>query len=126
MSVLYNISNHRLTEEQRKGFNEVIEMPESIAKRWKQMSPITTRDTLDRVCKWISNSEHTEDELFHIAGYPPAVAMLLDRLYGDECIFAHSIRDSEEYIAEDGSVQKKNVFRFEGWYHYSDLSKVVL
>lgn len=119
---LINISNHKLTEEQKSYFSEVIELPKELSEKWGQMSPKTAKSVIGEIIDLINDTCDYSD-VIHVAGYPAAVCHI-NYMANQECVFAHSIRESQEYTAEDGSVQKKNIFRFQGWYRYHDFAKL--
>ena len=52
-----------------------------------------------------------------IGGAPFLMPMLAEELdvRGIDALFAFSVRESTEYTAEDGSIQKQNVFRHKGF-----------
>ena len=137
--MIINISNHKLNENQTSS-QEVVELPQELKARWGQITPEEVIDLCEDILSWVQDLTRYEDEktYIHIAGHASAVHYIVDNIkYGSVTardrssqfngvvMYAHSVRESVESVQEDGSVVKRNVFNFQGWYNYHTNQKVV-
>ena len=120
MKKLLNVSNHvlglnQLEESKEKGF-VVVELPEELKKAWSQLKP----DNYPQVCNdIIQYAEDNQCEAMHLAGFPAAVTLICVDCHPDYPLFyAYSERESIEVSKEDGSVEKKNIFKHKGFFEY--------
>lgn len=125
--VFFNISNHELTEDQIKEVEDnqldIVELPADLKRKWGTMNPQNMLDTVNEVIAWIKTNHSEDMEAALVAGYLPAVTLIVDRLYGMAVtpVFSHTDRQSvEEYV--DGKVIKKSVFKHEGFYAFPSHS----
>ena len=120
MKKLLNCSNHvlglnQLAELQEKGYI-VVELPEELKKAWSQLKP----DNYPQVCNdIIQYAEDNQCEAMHLAGFPAAVSLIcLDTNKDYPLFYAYSERESIEIEKEDGSIEKKNIFKHKGFFRY--------
>ena len=131
---IINISNHNLSTSQTYGGKvSVIELPDTLKKDWGQLTPDKVSNVVNRVKTFIQESDNGNKVLIHIAGHPSAVTSLvneckyMESAYNDATlVYGHSVRNSVESVQDDGTVVKKNVFDFNGWYSYTDNTLVEL
>jgi len=136
--VIINVSNHKLTPVQTYDNNaKVIELPSKLSRDFSQIVPSAVNEIADRIVSFImsTNNDYKYDNkvLIHLAGHPATTMQVFNRLNhdwfyykGTQFVYAHSVRESVEEVQEDGSVVKRNVFNFNGWYDYQDNSLVEL
>ena len=120
MKKLLNVSNHILGMNQLKELEErgyvVIEMPEDLKFKWAQLAPTNYPEVCNEVIQF---AEDNQCEAMHLAGFPPAVSLICLDINKDYPLFyAYSERESIEVTKEDGTVEKKNVFRHKGFFRY--------
>lgn len=120
MKNLLNCSNHvlgmdQLAELQNKGY-DVIELSDDLKKQWSQLNP----ENYPLVCNSIVEfMEANSCTAIHLAGFPAAVNLLcLDLQPSVLVLYAYSERASIEVTKEDGSVEKKNIFKHKGFFPY--------
>ena len=120
MKKLLNVSNHTLGLNQLKELEEkgyvVMELSEDLKKQWSQLNPTN----YPKVCNDIIQfAEDNQCEAMHLAGFPAAVTLICVDCHPDYPLFyAYSERESIEVEKEDGTVEKKNIFKHKGFYRY--------
>ena len=119
MKKLLNVSNHVMGLEQIKELEEkgyvIVELPEDLKARWAQMDPETYGRTCNDVIEW---AEENGINAMHLAGFPAAVVLMCADIDRIPLYYAYSERVSVESVKEDGSVEKRNIFKHKGFYRY--------
>ena len=119
MLKLLNVSNHVMGLEQIKELEEkgyiIVELPEDLKSRWSQMDPETYARTCNDVVEY---AELNGINAMHLAGFPPAVVLICMDIDRIPLYYAYSERVSIENVKEDGSVEKRNVFKHKGFFRY--------
>ena len=120
MSSLHLLFSHKLTDDQLRdaqenlSVTEFIPLPETLQKLWSQIPPENEldEDIIEQFTQYLS-SEVAEGDYVLIQG-----EFGMTFYFADWClknnripIYATSKRISSEYIANDGSVKKLNVFK---------------
>ena len=116
------ILNHTLTEEQVKelnemGYNEIIYLPNKLKKEFSTLTPDSIMPTLRKIYNHILIEK---PDAVIVQGHNTIVAYLwyLCSVRGIKLMYAYSKRVVEEIEKEDGTVEKKVVFKHEGFYDY--------
>lgn len=120
MKKILNLSNHVLTEEQKKELTEkgyeVVELDKEEKEVWGQLNP----DNYINVCECIISKYYDQGvRSLHVAGFPAAVSYITKVFSIMECLYAYSERKSVEKTNEKGEVVKTNVFVHKGFYPYA-------
>ena len=122
MTIL-NLTQHQATSEQKEeGVIEPSEKDKSHIRELLTFDEIPTKDELENRARQIVNiayNGYIEQNVNYamIGGAPFFMAHLVEWLHdvNIQPLFAFSIRESIETIAEDGSIVKNNVFRHKGF-----------
>ena len=120
MKKMLNVSNHTLGLNQLKELEEkgyvVMELSEDLKKQWSQLTPTNYPEVCNAVIQF---AEDNQCEAMHLAGFPAAVTLICVDCHPDYPLYyAYSERESIEVEKEDGTVEKKNVFKHKGFYRY--------
>ncbi len=119
--MLINCSNHPYeiwSDFQKKaasGYGEVMEMP------FPQIDPVLNSEEIRRlVAEYARKIEQQKPDAVFVAGEFTFTFMLVDKLLSDgvKVIASCSRRVTEEIKKEDGTNEKKSVFRFERFREY--------
>lgn len=120
-----NLSNHVMSTEQVKDLEsnweatEVIELPENLKRSWGQMSPSNYKNICDDIITYIQDNNI---EILHIAGMMPAVVYIIGKLIESHpwmrFLSAYSERVSEEVVKEDGTIEKRTIFKHQYFFEY--------
>lgn len=119
MLKMLNVSNHTMGLEQleeihAKGY-DLVELPDDLKARWAQMDPETYGRVCNDVVEW---AEENGINAMHLAGFPAAVVLMCADIDRIPLYYAYSERVSIENAKEDGSVEKRNIFKHKGFYRY--------
>ena len=123
--VIINVSNHTLTDAQTYGGKaQVVELPSTLKKDYSNIVPSEVNEISNRLMEFImytsNDYRHNNKVIVHLAGHPSTSAQVSQRLsekwFTTQLVYGHSIRDSVEELNEDGTIVKRNVFNFNGWY----------
>lgn len=104
----------QLEEIHAKGY-DLVELPDDLKARWAQMDPETYARTCNDVVEY---AELNGINAMHLAGFPPAVVLICMDIDRIPLYYAYSERVSIENVKEDGSVEKRNIFKHKGFYRY--------
>ena len=119
MLKLLNVSNHVMGLEQIKELEEkgyvIVELPEDLKSRWAQMNPETYGRVCNDIIEW---AEENDINAMHLAGFPAAVVLMCADIDRIPLYYAYSERVSVESVKENGSVEKRNIFKHKGFYRY--------
>ncbi|MBO5551364.1 MAG: hypothetical protein J5966_05335 [Lachnospiraceae bacterium] len=119
--MLINCSNHpyeiwsELQKEAAAGYGKVMEIP------FPQIDPVWDSGTIRRLAsEYAGRIERQKPDAVFVAGEFIFTFMLVDKLLSDgvKVIASCSRRVTEEIKKEDGTNEKKSVFRFEGFREY--------
>ena len=119
--MLINCSNHpyeiwsELQKEAAAGYGKVMEIP------FPQIDPAWDSGTIRRLAsEYAGRIERQKPDAVFVAGEFIFTFMLVDKLLSDgvKVIASCSRRVTEEIKKEDGTNEKKSVFRFEGFREY--------
>lgn len=113
---ILNLSNHVLTEEQvkelkEKGYTEIIELDVEDKKAWGQLIPDTYKEVCDNIL-----AKYKTDAI-HLAGFPPATVYVALKSTVP-CLYAYSERNCVETPMPDGSIDKRYIFKHQGFFNY--------
>lgn len=113
---LLNLSNHALTIEQineldQQGYNEVVELDQKDKKAWGQLTPNNYKEICDNIM-----SKYKADAI-HLAGFPPATVYVAT-IASVPCLYAYSERNCIETPLADGSIDKRYIFKHQGFFNY--------
>ncbi len=92
-----------------------LELKDDLKARWAQMDPETYARTCNDVVEY---AELNGINAMHLAGFPPAVVLICMDIDRIPLYYAYSERVSIENVKEDGSVEKRNIFKHKGFYRY--------
>ena len=112
--VLLNITNHELTEEQKKGWERIINLPENLKKLWSSIPPDfdceQVKHYLTPLLDWISENK---DSSILVAGDFCAFKIVLEHAIAQniEVFQATTKRETVEVKNPDGTVVKRSVFK---------------
>ena len=116
------ILNHQLTEEQvkelkEKGYQEIVYLPDELKKEFAGLTPESILPTLREIHNFILREN---PDAIIIQGHNTIVAYLwyICSTRGIKVLYAYSKRIVEEQKKDDGTVEKKVVFRHEGFHEY--------
>ena len=126
MKILINASNHKLSENQTAPFFGVKELPEELKVKWGNVTPETINSIMESFYDFMESTPISVgvEYFVHLAGHADLIASIVrDQKFN--LIYAHSERNVEEVTNEDGTVTKKSVFNFKGWYYYITHERVM-
>lgn len=120
MSTLYILLNHTLTEEQRINarkqlkVHSFVEPPEEISKIWSSVEPEgeLNLERLNKVVDWLSQNTRSGDFVL-VQGEYGATYYVVNYCFQQELVpvYATSKRVYEEKVLEDGSVERRHLFK---------------
>ena len=119
MKKLLNVSNHvlglnQLQELETMGY-VVVELSDELKKQWGQLKP----DNYPQICNSvIQYAEDNNCEALHVAGFAPAVNLICLDCPDTSIFYAYSEREVVEVPKEDGTVEKKAIFKHKGFFRY--------
>ena len=125
MRKILNASNHvlglnQIEELQTLGY-DVVELSDDLKRQWGQLNP----ENYARVCNDVIEFAETNGcTALHLAGFPAAVTLICMDVNEDTPVYyAYSEREVIEVSKEDGSVEKKAVFKHKGFFRYVTSKK---
>ncbi len=136
MKTLFLIFSHKLTIEQQKEaknglkIEKIVYLPENLQKIWSNIEAKDELKTekLKEITKWLEKTAQKEDYIL-IQGEFGATFFLVDFCFQSNLIpiYATSKRIYEEKINDDGTVERKHIFKHVNFRRYrkyqNDLNK---
>lgn len=120
MKKLFLVFNHTLTEDQKKdalenlGVFEIVTLPEELKSIWSSISPDgeLNLEQLDRITGWLEKNSKKNDYVL-VQGEFGAVFYVVDFAFykGLIPVYATTEREYTQTVNEDGSVERKHIFR---------------
>ena len=127
MKKVFIVMNHKLTDEQirelkeKYGVEEIVYMPEELAKKFGQVTPDTVSSTAREIVNWIDAEKDAYGDTYVVVQGHNALVMQIVLLLSTrwiKCLYAYSERVSLEEKLDDGTVTKKSCFKHRGFYEY--------